>query len=303
MSFRMQKILHFLQTRSSWQTLLFMIFCLSSGPLFASENSAKPQILFNLSVIPVTNAMISTWIIATLMIAGAFFFNHSLKNGTSKKFTNLVEFAVSGLFLFFQDLIGDSLARKAFCFLGSVFFFILFLNWAELIPGIGSIGWGNVTAEGFKIETPLLRGANADLNMTLALGMLFFLFWLYLSIKLNGIKGFILHIFGPKGDTTGIMAIVMIIVFIAVGFLESISMMIRPLSLALRLYGNILAGGVLVETMIQKVPALGWLIPVPFYMMEIMVGLIQALVFTLLSAIFIMLSCAHEDDQDMAHEA
>ncbi len=262
----------------------------------SAHHSPKPHHIFNLHVIPVTNAMISTWIIAALMICGAFLFNYSVRNGFCKKFTGLVELAVSSLYTFLQELIGDSLLRKIFWFLGSVFFFILFLNWAELVPGVGSIGWGKLTVDGFLVERPLLRGANADLNMTLALGALFFILWLILSLKINGIKGFILHIFGPKGDSTGIMAIVMIIVFIAVGFLELVSIVVRPFSLALRLYGNVFAGGVLIDTMMKKIPALGWFIPIPFYFMEAMVGLVQAFVFTLLSAVFIMLSCSHEDD-------
>lgn len=263
-----------------------------------SHSSLKPHHVFNLHIIPVTNSMISTWIVAALIIIAALFFNYSIKRGSFKRFTGLIEFSVSTLFSFLQELIGDLLARKTFWFLGSVFFIILFLNWAELLPGVGSIGWGKATADGFMVERPIFRCGSADLNMTLALGALFFILWLVLAFKHNGVLGFFLHIFGPKGDSKGVMAIIMIVVFIAVGFLELISILVRPFSLGLRLYGNTLAGGVLIETMMKKVPSMAWLIPLPFYFMEAMVGFVQALVFTLLSAVFIMLVCGHKEDHE-----
>jgi F-type H+-transporting ATPase subunit a len=264
----------------------------------SSRHSPKPCHLFNIFFIPVTNSMISTWVVAALMIIAALFFKSSLKRGRFKKFTGLVEFSVSSLLIFFEELIGGSLVRKTFWFLASIFFFILFLNWAELLPGVGSIGWGKAAADGFLIDKPIFRGATADLNMTLALGALFFIFWLFLSLKINGVKGFILHIFGPKGESNGFIFIPLIIVFIAVGFLEVVSIIVRPFSLALRLYGNTFAGEVLLDTMMKNIPALAWIVPIPFYFMETLVGFVQAFVFTLLSAVFIMLSCSHED----AHE-
>ena len=264
----------------------------------ASHGSMKPHHIFNLHLLRVTNSMISTWIVVLLIIIASLFFNYSIKKDRCKRFTGLIEFSVSALFSFLQELIGESLARKTFWFLGSVFFIILFLNWAELLPGVGSIGWGKETVDGFMVEKPIFRCGSSDLNMTLALGALFFILWLILALKHNGFIGFFLHIFGPKGDSKGVMSIVMIVVFIAVGFLELISILVRPFSLGLRLYGNTLAGGVLIETMMKKVPTLGWLLPMPFYFLEALVGFVQALVFTLLSAVFIMLVCSHESDHE-----
>jgi F-type H+-transporting ATPase subunit a len=193
---------------------------------------------------------------------------------------------------------GAKLAQKTFWLLGSFFIYILFSNWLGLFPGIGSIGWGHTNGHMFKVTLPLFRGVNADLNTTLALGALFFIFWVVWAWKENGPVGILKHIFAPKGDMKGIMYLVMAVVFIAVGFLEVFSIIIRPFSLALRLYGNIFAGEVMLETMLHKVPALGWLLPVPFYLMEVMVGLIQALVFMLLSAVFVMLICSHEGAEE-----
>ncbi len=264
----------------------------------SAHQSPKSHHIFNIHLIPVTNSMISSWIVALLMVFASLLFSHSLKTGKLKSFTGLVEFAVSFLLDFFKDLIGNDLVRRTFWFLASLFFFILLINWADLIPGVGSIGWGMQTPDGFEITRPLFRGAAADLNLTFALSGLFFIYWFFLAIKMNGPIGFILHIFGPKGESRGVMYVVMVVVFIAVGFLEIISILVRPLSLSLRLYGNIFAGGVLLETMMRKFPAFAWIVPLPFYFMETLVGVVQAFVFALLSAVFIMLMCSHDGEHE-----
>jgi F-type H+-transporting ATPase subunit a len=225
-------------------------------------------------------------------------FRQQVRAGRHTLFTGSVESLVVFLYGFLADIMGERLAQKTFWLLGSFFIFILCSNWLGLFPGIGSIGWGHTTEHMFKVTQPLFRGVNADLNTTLALGALFFLFWFIWAWKENGPVGILKHIFAPKGGATGIMYFVMAVVFLAVGFLEVFSIIIRPFSLALRLYGNIFAGEVMLETMLHKVPALGWLLPVPFYLMEVLVGLIQAFVFTLLSAVFVMLICSHEDTEE-----
>jgi len=91
------------------------------------------------------------------------------------------------------------------------------------------------------------------------------------------------------------------VVFFAVGFLEIISILFRPIALGFRLYGNIYAGENMLESMAVLVPALGWLIPVPFYFLELLMGLVQALVFTLLTAVFTLLMCMHEEEPGAAH--
>ena len=91
------------------------------------------------------------------------------------------------------------------------------------------------------------------------------------------------------------MKVLMIVVFILVGFLEVVSILFRPVSLSFRLYGNVFAGENMLESMANLVPALSWLIPVPFYFMELLVGLVQALVFMLLTAVFTLLICQHEE--------
>jgi F-type H+-transporting ATPase subunit a len=94
----------------------------------------------------------------------------------------------------------------------------------------------------------------------------------------------------------------MVVVFFAAGCLEIVSILFRPVSLTFRLYGNIFAGETMLETMAKMVPGLGWLLPIPFYFMELLVGLVQALVFMLLTAVFTLLMCQHEEGPAAAHD-
>ncbi|MBN2685102.1 MAG: F0F1 ATP synthase subunit A [Pontiellaceae bacterium] len=253
--------------------------------------------VFRIGDMPVTSSMVTGWLAAFVILAAALRFHQQMQAGNSTRFTATVEAFVVFLFDFLANIMGKKLARKTFWLMGAFFVYILTSNLLGLFPGIGSIGWGHDTGHHFSVTTPLFRGVNADLNTTLALGALFFFFWFIWALKANGPVGLLKHIFGFSGEASGIMHLVMVVVFLAVGFLELLSIVIRPFSLALRLYGNIFAGEVVLETMMHKVPMLGWLLPVPFYLMEALVGLIQALVFTLLSAVFIMLICSHEEKE------
>ena len=149
--------------------------------------------------------------------------------------------------------------------------------------------------------TPLLRGGNADLNMTFAMAMVFMVLWFIWALQANGAGGFLAHLFGAKGESSGFLRVLLVVIFFLVGILEVFSISFRPISLGFRLYGNIYAGENMMEAMTNLVPALKWLIPVPFYFMELLVGVVQALVFTLLTAVFTMLICMHEEGHEKAH--
>jgi F-type H+-transporting ATPase subunit a len=163
------------------------------------------------------------------------------------------------------------------------------------VPGVGTIGWGHQTAHGFAIDQPLLRGANADLNLTLAMALIFFGCWIVWAFQEVGARGVIKELFGAKGETTGFMKPLIAVVFVAAGLLEIVSILFRPVSLSFRLYGNVFAGENMLEAMARIVPGLSWLLPIPFYFMELLVGLVQALVFMLLTAVFTLLICQHEE--------
>ena len=131
--------------------------------------------------------------------------------------------------------------------------------------------------------------------------MIFFGCWLVWALQANGFGGFVIHLFGPKGDTAGFLKIMMIFVFMIVGVLEVVSILFRPVSLSFRLYGNVFAGESMLESMAAIVPGLAWLIPIPFYFLEVLVGMVQALVFMLLTAVFTLLICSHDEGHERSH--
>ena len=244
--------------------------------------------------LPITNSMFVTWLTAIGLIAFAQFATRHMKlvpDGAQ----NLCEWLVETLYDFLQGIIGRHLVQRTFWFFASIFIFILAANWVGLIPGSDTIGWGHQTAEGFRIDRPLFRGATADLNMTLAMALVFFVCWIVWAFQALGPAGVLRELFAPKGQTSGALRIVMVIVFFAAGCLDIISILFRPISLSFRLYGNIFAGENMLQTMMKLVPGLGWLLPIPFYFLELLVGLVQAMVFMLLTAVFTLLMCPHEE--------
>ena len=243
---------------------------------------------------PVTNSMLVTWIVALALIVFARFATRSMKQVPSGS-QNFVEWLVESLYTFLEGILGPHLVRRTFWFFGSVFIFILAANWFGLVPGVGSIGWGHATDHGFVIEQPLLRGANADVNLTLAMALIFFACWIVWGLGELGPLGFVAELFAPKGTSTGALRVLLVVVFFAAGCLELVSILFRPISLSFRLYGNIFAGETMLETM-AAMPRIGWLVQVPFYFLELLVGLVQALVFMLLTAVFTLLICQHHED-------
>jgi len=243
----------------------------------------------------VTSSMVVTWTVALGLIVFVRLATRRMQLAPAGA-QNFLEWLVESLHEFLEGIIGSELVKKTFWFFATVFILILATNWFGLIPGVGTIGWGAPGPHGFEVSRPLLRGGNADLNMTAAMSMVFFACWIVWAFQANGLKGVFLHLFGPKGDTTGLLRILMIVVFFLVGFLEVLSILFRPISLSFRLYGNIFAGENMLEAMGKLVPGFGWLIPVPFYFMELLVGIVQALVFMLLTAVFTMLMCMHDEE-------
>ena len=258
--------------------------------------------LFRIGPLTITNSMVVVWSVALGLIV---FAQIAMKNirAVPTGAQNFWEWLVEGLYQFLEEIIGHDLVKKTFWFFATVFIFILFTNWIGLIPGVGTVGWGADTGKGFQIAEPLLRGANADLNMTLAMSMVFFVCWLVWALQANGPIGFLKHLFAPKGDATGPLKLLLMVVFFAVGFLEILSIVFRPVSLSFRLYGNIFAGENMLESMARLVPGFGWLLPIPFYFMELLVGVVQALVFMLLTAVFTMLICQHDEEHATPHHS
>jgi F-type H+-transporting ATPase subunit a len=222
---------------------------------------------------------------------------------------NLAEGVIEALYSMLEGIVGGKLIAKVFPLLATFFLFILTANWLSLLPGVGTMGFGSHRGPFFShehLEEPLLRAANADLNMTLAMAAMAMITWLFWTVQEVGVWGFIKHTFGVKGGLKGLLAILLAPLFIFVGVIEIISILFRPVSLSLRLFGNVYAGENLLHTMsnlgtMMHAPkwlafVMSFVIPIPFYFLEILVGILQALVFTLLCAVYIQLSTTHDEE-------
>ncbi|MBC8127492.1 MAG: F0F1 ATP synthase subunit A [Gloeobacteraceae cyanobacterium ES-bin-144] len=285
--------------RSITLSLLAWLFCLA--PVFAS-GEAEAQVVEHHALSmdarplfgPFTNSTLMVWLAAGVIIV---FCRAATKKMSlvPAGFQNFAEWAVESLYDFLGGLLGDHLNKRVFWFFGSIFFFILVSNFMGMLPGVGTVGWMDKNGH---MVTPLLRGANADINMTAAMAFTFAVLWFYWALTENTLKQFLAHIFAPKGSYHGLMLVLMAIVFFCVGILELLSIAIRPVALTFRLYGNIYGGEQTVESLMALVPPkLAFLPAMPFYFMELLVWFVQALVFTMLCAIFLKLICDHGDEE------
>lgn len=271
------------------------------SPVLANVRPEAGELFHGMSVMSfLTNSVV----VALLVLGIVFFFSRKATRNMSlvpHKAQNLFEFIIEFLYGRVEGIVGPKQAKLAFPLLGTLFIYILVSNWFGLIPGVGTIGF-DINSHG-EVHTPLLRPPTADLNGTLALAVSAFLVWFYLTIKEVGVWGFILHTFGPKGGLKGFMGFVVGLVFLFVGVIEIVSIVLRPMTLSVRLYGNIFAGESVLHTLGGLLDKSGGLasfagsvlFPFPFYFMELLVGLLQAIVFTLLCTVYIQLSTTHDD--------
>lgn len=278
----------FILSLSAWLCCLAPALASEGGEHHALPLNAQP--LFG----AFTNSTIMVWIAVGLIVLFCQIATRKMSLVPSG-FQNFAEWVVESLYDFLAGLMGEHLTKRVFWFFGTIFFFILTNNYLGLIPGVGTLGW--VDQHG-RMLTPWLRGANADINMTAAMAATFAILWFYWAITESGIKAFMAHIFAPKGKFHGAMLLMMVPIFLFVGVLEVISIMIRPVALTFRLFGNIYGGEQTMEALMALVPKyLAFLPALPFYFMELLVGFVQALVFTLLCAIFLKLICDHGDEE------
>ena len=269
--------------------------------------SPSPYVLFRIpgteNGFPITNSMVTSWIISLIIILVIRLMvgKPTLVPGKGQA---VVESLVKGIKDLVEPIVGSHMIRPTFWLLVGLFTFILIHNWSGLIPGVGAFGmqYGEGDAAQLKYWQ---RPANADLNMTLALAAVVQILWIYYVFRYAGVKALVYDWFGNKADNKEVGTIMFILltpIFIGVGVIEFISWFFRLISLSFRLYGNVFGGENLLTGMTNLIPALPYLIPVPFYFLELLIGLVQALVFTLLSAVYIGLICNHEGgDHEHAH--
>lgn len=244
----------------------------------------------------ITNSMATGWAVSlTLVLLVVWLIGKP--SVIPSKGQAVFEYLLDGLRGLFEPIVGKNAFPTAFPILVTFFIFILFHNWMGLIPGVGTIGWGETAADGhFHLKHPLIRPHNADFNGTIALALISFGAWLIIVFKFAGPTLILKDLFGnkaEKAETPGWLYPILSLVFLAVGLIEVFSIVIRPFTLSVRLFGNVFGG----ENLLHGTS----FFPI-FYFMELLVGLIQALVFTLLTSVYIGLLCNHEGG-DHAHGA
>jgi F-type H+-transporting ATPase subunit a len=260
--------------------------------------------LFGLEWLPITNSMICTWIVAALILAIVRLTTWNLKEVPGKG-QNVMEALIEG----WEGLMGNVLEPKVvkwvFPFAMSFFIFIVISNLTDLLPGVGSIGMGHpdkTSSMPFAIEhvtKPFFRPPTTDANLTVAMAGIFFVMGLYWAVKYNGPVGLVKHVFGVKVDTNKWLYPLLLLLFIFIGVMESFSILfIRPVALALRLYGNIFGGETMLTMALSQKPV--WfavLVAIPGYFFEVVVCLLQAFVFTMLVVAFVGTLCTHADEE------
>jgi len=277
---------------------LSLIGLFSPALVFASSEGVNPSAtdLFNIGGIPISNSILTTWIIAAALIIGV-----RLTVGTPKlipgKGQAVLEGMAQGLRDALEPIVGKQMIGKTFPLLCGFFVFILMMNWSGLLPGVGTIKFQHT--DGTWLDA--IRPATSDLNTTLALSVISFLAWTYFVLRYAGIKVLIFDLFGNKSDRKEIgwgMWILLSFIFIGVGGIEVVSIAFRLISLSFRLYGNVFGGENLIHSLGGIAP---YVIPAVAGLLEVLVGVIQAFVFTLLSAVYIGLICNHEGGHDEEH--
>ena len=263
-----------------------------------TENTLFAEPIYKINNFSITNSLVNTWLVVFIVVIFSLFLKSKIKL-VPRGIQNAVE-AVAEMLLGVFDSVTDSRQKtlKYFPFVLSFLVFILLNNWLGLLPGVGSIG--QVASEhGEKIFIPFFRGGTADLNTTLALAIVGVVashifsvaalgFWKYLNKFIN-IKA-LLEIPGKIWHEPTIIVVNPIKVF--VGLIEVVGEFAKVASLSFRLFGNIFAGEVLLASM-SALLAFG--LPIPFMFLEIIIGLVQAFIFSILILAYVTMNTAKEE--------
>jgi len=240
------------------------------------EISIAAEKLFSIGWLPVTNALLIGVIVSVLLI---FFITRATKNPAlvPRGLQNILEIIFEALLDLIESVTQDKKqARQFFPFITTIFLFVIIVNWAGLLPGLGTVGLTHEVG-GHATIIPFLRSTSADLNFTLALSLITVITVQFTGIAAMGIvrygKKFLVSPFHkPYGIGT------------AVGILELVSEIGKIISFTFRLFGNVFAGEVLLTVMLHLVP---YFLPLPFMFLEVFVGFIQAIVFAMLTLVFL----------------
>ena len=235
--------------------------------------------LFSIFGLPVTNTLLLSWVVIAVLVIIAQLISRNLRvipRGLQNVFELVVEYFTDMM----EGIFGSrGKAEKYFPIIATIFLFVLISNWMGILPGVGSIGFYETHGEE-EIFVPLFRSAGSDINFTLALAIVAVLLVNVSGICAIGFWKYAGKFFSFKDPIS-----------FFVGILEFISEFAKMVSFAFRLFGNVFAGEVLLVITGFLVPLF---IPIPFLMLEIFVGFIQALVFSMLTMVFVSIAVAEQ---------
>ena len=255
---------------------------------------------FHIFGFPVANSIIGAWITMVVLICFSFVITRRIKL-VPGRLQSTFEALLGWLYDLCRRVAGEANGRRFFPIVATIFLFVAFNAWLSLIPGFGSIFITN--AEGEHVH--LLRGANTDINMPLALALISFVFVEYFGLKSLGLRylGKFLNV-GQFFDSikqmvkghlkAGLGGLLTGLIHIFVGLLEALSELVRVVSFTFRLFGNMTAGEILLLIAAFLIP---WVFALPFYGLELLVGFVQALIFGGLTLVFLTLAVAHHGEE------
>ena len=241
--------------------------------------SLTPEVLGYIGGIPITNSVVNTIFVDAVILGGIFFLKSNFQK-VPRLFQNILELIIDTFYRFIES-VSHNHTQKIFPFVMTFFLYILIANWSGLIPGVTSIGLFRAGEHGREL-IPIMRNATSDLNATFALAFISLLTTHIFSIQTLGIKEYIGRFlsFNP--------------IYLFVGILEIVSEITKIISLSFRLFGNIFAGEVVLITISSL---FAFIVPIPFLFLEIIVGLVQALVFSVLTMAFMsILMTSHSQE-------
>ncbi len=238
------------------------------------EISIKAESIFEIFHFKVTNSLILSTIVFVFFLVIAMLYNKAAKTKKKSNFFYFINFILKSIYGLFKSVLKEKTVLF-FPLFGTFFLFILLQNWFGLLPGVGSLML-KVTEHSGIHYFPLLRGNNADLNTTIALAIISVFLIQFYGIKYLGFKAYIKKFINFSNPIN-----------FFVGILETISEISKIISFSFRLFGNIFAGEVLLTIIAFLIPVA---ISFPFLILEIFVGFIQALVFSMLTAVFLNLA-------------
>lgn len=240
-----------------------------------------PEILTTINGFPLTNTLLVSYLVTLFLIIIGFLAGKNAKLVPTSKLQNIFEIIIDATYTTVEDM-AHSKAKTFFPWVMTFFLFIITANWLGLFPGFSTIGF-NIVDHGKQTFVPILRSINSDLNMTLALAIVSVLVTHFYAIKFLGILAYLQKWFSLNP------------IFLFVGLLELVSEFTKVVSLSFRLFGNIFAGEVVLATVAGLSRYTAFLVPLPFYFLEIIVGFVQAAVFMMLTLVFMsLLSEKHE---------